>query len=462
LSSLSLPKKHTGFLQRGALFLTRWQWLWLVLAAPFFLFPTPSRILFLIIVPVLWLVGWLATGKPLPNTPANLPLLVMMSMVLVSLFATYDIAVSLPKIAGMLLGIGFFYAFIHASRKDDTFLFVLAAFLACGSGIAILGVAGTQWPEKYTFLNSFLSRLPVLFKGLPGAEAGFQPNEVAGALLWVLPLLIVIEIALIIGLYKRTKKHIWWIAAGIFLIGIITLLMFGVLLLTQSRGSLLALALGLFFLPSIFLKWRKIYLGLLLFIFVIIGVVSWRLGWIQKIYLETGNPGQSVTSLSGRVEIWDRAIMGIRDFPITGMGMNTFRYVIIVFYPTDYGSKDLGHAHNEFLQAGLDLGIPGMIGFLSLNLVMFWMLVQTWRNLQLETFEKSTSGFLPWISSAFVGKVLVVGFAGGLLAHLFFGLIDAVALGAKPGVMFWMLMGLITGLYLKQRRNTLTGTTLHA
>jgi len=33
-----------------------------------------------------------------------------------------------------------------------------------------------------------------------------------------------------------------------------------------------------------------------------------------------------------------------------------------------------------------------------------------------------------------------------LLAHLLYGLTDAVALGAKPGVLFWMLLGLIAGL----------------
>ncbi len=37
--------------------------------------------------------------------------------VLVSLYATYDIAVSLPKIAGMVLGIGAFYAVARAGDR---------------------------------------------------------------------------------------------------------------------------------------------------------------------------------------------------------------------------------------------------------------------------------------------------------------------------------------------------------
>jgi hypothetical protein len=42
---------------------------------------------------------------------------------------------------------------------------------------------------------------------------------------------------------------------------------------------------------------------------------------------------------------------------------------------------------------------------------------------------------------------LALGLGGGLLAHLLYGLTDAVALGAKPGVLFWMLLGLIAGLH---------------
>jgi hypothetical protein len=35
-----------------------------------------------------------------------------------------------------------------------------------------------------------------------------------------------------------------------------------------------------------------------------------------------------------------------------------------------------------------------------------------------------------------------------MLAHQIFGLTDAFLLGTKPGVVMWMLMGLVTGLYL--------------
>ena len=43
---------------------------------------------------------------------------------------------------------------------------------------------------------------------------------------------------------------------------------------------------------------------------------------------------------------------------------------------------------------------------------------------------------------------LVLGIAAGLLAHQIFGLTDAFMLGTKPGIVMWILMGIITGMYL--------------
>jgi len=99
---------------------------------------------------------------------------------------------------------------------------------------------------------------------------------------------------------------------------------------------------------------------------------------------------------------------------------------------------DFGHAHNEFLQAGLDLGIPGLIAFIALYIGAFWMLANVWKrspNPQLATFKMQ--------------RATILGLGGGLAAHLLYGLTDAVALGAKPGVLFWMLLGLIAGLHLQ-------------
>jgi hypothetical protein len=44
-------------------------------------------------------------------------------------------------------------------------------------------------------------------------------------------------------------------------------------------------------------------------------------------------------------------------------------------------------------------------------------------------------------------KIAVLGLGGGLLAHLLWGMTDAMALGARPAFPFWILLGLISGLH---------------
>ena len=113
---------------------------------------------------------------------------------------------------------------------------------------------------------------------------------------------------------------------------------------------------------------------------------------------------------------------------------------------------DFGHAHNEYLQAALDLGLPGLIAFLAIYLVSFWMLAQTWGSSWHAAGPDIGQGpGLNW-GSPLVVRCLVVGLGAGLFAHAAFGLFDAVALGAKPGILFWMLLGLIAALYQWQQK----------
>ncbi|MCJ7623964.1 MAG: hypothetical protein MUO76_10710, partial [Anaerolineaceae bacterium] len=131
-------------------FIDRYHWLWLILAAPFLVFPSPIRSLALIIIPVLWFL-YLWQGRienikyKIENstkkiediklkiedcdeglegslskpgflvTPLNLSLVLLAVMLLVSLWATYSIEQSLEKISGLILGLGVFFALIRES-----------------------------------------------------------------------------------------------------------------------------------------------------------------------------------------------------------------------------------------------------------------------------------------------------------------------------------------------------------
>jgi len=426
----------------------------IIFAAPFLLFPSPKRSIFLLIVPLLWIISWVALKKPLFSTPLNLPIMLLMFMVLVSLYATYSIEISLPKIAGMVLGVGFFFAFVYSVKSENGIKWTLLLFLLTGFGISGVGLLGLQQFQKIGFLQPLINRLPVALTNLPGAEGGFHPNEVAGAILWFFPLMMSLSWWLLV----KRKRILQTVGPGkysiILIISILILLfVFMVFLLAQSRSAFLALLITfcLFLIISLPSKWRLAGGFVLILLTSLLGWYSWQQGWVQRLYEVTtsGDTTASVVTLNGRVEIWSRAIYGIQDFPFTGMGMNTFRKIMPILYPlfTISPEVDIGHAHNEFLQAALDLGIPGLIALIAIYFVAFSMLFQTWQKSGRHSFTRSARGLDKILLSSSGIKALSMGIFASLLAHALYGLTDAVALGAKPGILFWMLLGLTAGLH---------------
>ena len=51
------------------------------------------------------------------------------------------------------------------------------------------------------------------------------------------------------------------------------------------------------------------------------------------------------------------------------------------------------------------------------------------------------------LADARLVQFAVLGLGGGLLAHMLWGLTDAMALGARPAFLFWVILGLISGLH---------------
>ncbi len=227
-----------------------------------------------------------------------------------------------------------------------------------------------------------------------------------------------------------------------------------VFLLTQSRGGLIALTATAFLtlLISLLSKIRWYGVIVVVLMLIVMGYAVFAHWGTVQAWLMGNNLASDLTfsigTLQQRVEIWRRALAAIRDFPFTGMGMNVFRKALPQLYPifSFPNSFDIGHAHNEFLQSALDLGIPGLIAFIALYIGAFWMLVRLWVASRHPSTVIDESGILGLSASVFL-RAAVIGLGSGLAAHFFYGLTDAIALGAKPGLLFWMLLALISSLY---------------
>ncbi len=386
------------------------------------------------------LARWLATGELWPATPFNAALLLFGLMLPVAWWASAARDLSWPKLTGLILGLLAFRALALGIRDRRTLAWGLAAFAATGAGILAVGGLGTGWSAKVALLQPLVQRLPQLFADLPGAPAlGVNANQLAGAALLYLPFCL----ALAVGSWREGRRGVALASfAGAAVVG-------GVLLLTQSRSGWIGGAAGLAVLGTLgglTSGRRRVRLAALVLPVILLLALGGIVAFLgpQHIAALWTAPASAAgadvvgvaaavgpVSLSGRVEIWSRALYAIQDFPFTGVGLGAFRQVVNLLYPlfTVGPDVDIAHAHNIFLQVALDVGLPGLIAYLAL----LWV-----------------AGGLGWQVARRRSSLIrapALGLLAGLAGLHVYGLTDALALGSKPGIAFWMSLGLLVGLW---------------
>lgn len=313
---------------------------------------------------------------------------------------------------------------VHSKRSAALQRWCLVFLIGGGVVVAIMSLFGTQWSTKVPALSLVLDRLPRVLLGVfEGAENGFSPNQLAGTLLAIIPLLLAVWVAELGG-----KRRWGALLAG----GLGLVLLLGVLLATQSRTGyvgLMAALLILLFFPS---RWgRIILLGGVALALLAVSVTPVASMLIQLDASTTGDVEFRGVNAAGRLEVWSRALLVLRDFPLTGIGLGTFRALVPLLYPltTAPMDYDIAHAHNFFLQTGLDFGLPGLVALLALTGLALWQGLSLWLT--------SPSG---------QARTVAAGLSAALIGGAVYGLADAVAMGAKTNIFFWALVALLLGL----------------
>ncbi len=332
-----------------------------------------------------------------------------------------------------------FWLIVTYSSLDLRYLWLaVTGFMACTVLIAAVAPLGISWLYKFQGIDFILQRVPSPLRGVfQGADSGFHPNQVAGTLLYGLPLMIVVTAG-----QWRNRAHSFFYYRGLTL----TLLVLLVFLATQSRAGLLGLGLGLGIIALVRLAWgRWLLLGALLLF-----ILSYPLLPPALFELISDAPPIAAvggtTSLGFRQEVWTQAINAAHDFPFTGVGLGTFRNVVRLLYPLNVAfDYDIAHAHNFFLQSALDFGLPGLIALLAIYLVAIVRCIAIIRRGNVVTV--SDQGDIR--TSATVRpdlRLLGLGLLSVLVAQSIYSQLDAVAMGAKTNFLFWYLLALILGL----------------
>ncbi len=412
--------------------INRWEWLLYLFLLLLVVFPSGLHSLALLLIPLLWLVRKISTGHFFPPTPLDVSVFVLGLALFLSLYAVFDINLSFPKIAGLIMGISLFYAGVQFVQQYRHGKWYLLGFIICaGTGMGVFALIYSRWLPPFAFFNILKTFLPSSLPVNVGTVGNVvNVNELAGVLVWILPLLL----AAIAGLW-RPIWHTGRLSLRFLLLFLVGTLVFNTILMlgTQSRGGYISLLAAIIVMVTIRFRWGK-WLLLLSIIFAAVSIYAIGPGEIMA----RGSSTVQELGLQGRLEIWSRALYGISDFPITGMSMNGFRVLIHVLYPlftiaTDF---DIGHAHNHLLQAALDLGILGLAAYLAI-----WVL----------------SAFLLWRSWKDVGEgldcAIIIGLSGSFMAGWIFGIVDAISLGAKPGFLWWLLLALLVSIFLKTKKS---------
>lgn len=418
--------------------LVQWEWLVLLAFLPVVMVIKLPFTPLLLLIPLLWGGRWWATGRLTPATPLNGALWLLLLLTWFNFaFVTYDRALSVGKVALITHNVALFWAVVTAVAPSRRRLWrMMALFFLLNWLVVGLGFIGTKWSVKFPLIGPFLAQIPTL---LPASIDLFNPNQIAGTLLWCAPLAFTLSGVL---LWCYADLHRVLRARQIRFLQVVAVLTAGLtcglLLLTQSRGGLLGFALGCVGLVWLASGRAKPWLlgGAGLLGLLTAGLVGWfgleiLTPLTQPLGLTiTNDPAaDSLSTLNGRLEIWSRGVYVMQDFPFTGLGLNIFRSAVHPLYPllTIHPSVDIAHTHNQFLDVGVALGMPGLLAYLMVWLGWAGMLGQMWR-----------------VAHRPLYKGLTAGFFAVYLAALGYGLFDTVALGSKPSFFFWLMLALCT------------------
>ncbi len=268
--------------------------------------------------------------------------------------------------------------FVVAVHLPSQQLFTLTlVFLGTATGEALLGLIqyGDGANSAFRFGNHLM--------GLSASGTYINRNHLAGLLEMALPIALALLTATIghgvsqnsSRRSRRKRNFRQWLAhfsvarvnqtAVFAALGIAILLG---LIFTRSRSGISVAMLGILLCTLLFsyrLGGRNTYGLMGTFSAVglgLAGLIGLAPIWIRFAYIDP--------IASGRWKIFDATLQAIGEFFPLGSGAGTFEEVIRRFHPVDLPGITINHAHNEYLEWLLELGLPAAL-LLAVGLIFY-------------------------------------------------------------------------------------------
>lgn len=345
---------------------------------------------------------WLAVGRLTGSRMADGALLGLLLLLPLNLLNSLDDGVTRPLALAVVAGLALCGAVAAQTwLPRQSWLLLLA-----GLGVGVILLLGTRLgSNKLPFIDrEIYSLLPGGYHAFWDRDS-FNPNLAGGlAALFLLP---AVALAL--------KAEQWPVRDAAKIIAIALALL---LLLTQSRGALLASGVGLAVMSVA--RSRRWLVGWLLLAALVAGLALWLGPAVLFDNLLGRSQPLADSSLRARLELWQRALVLAGAFPLTGVGLGLFEAAVKLLAPTELISAGatFGHAHNIYLQLAAEMGLPA----LGLHLALFATLAGR-------------------LARAAGQSALALGLLGSLAAFLTHGLFDAIIASPQVALVVWGLFG---------------------
>jgi len=297
----------------------------------------------LVVVTLRWLLRALYRGGRIARCELYAPAGVFFVLLLPSFFATFDLGVSLRQAFSILMMLLTAIVAANLLRSESRAVGAVTWILIASAIISLLGLVQLFiWARYHVVLfqqNSDIVRIGDT-KLLRLTATYFDPNYFA--LYLIAPIVLGLFLALEGQASPRYRAFAWLVVA----------LGLAVFLMTFSRGAWVTLLafMAAFVLLRARAPARGVWLAMLIAVLIAAPVVTAMLVGI--------NP----TSVGRRLSLLRLGMEVMAAHPLTGTGLGTFRYL---------PQNELHRlAHSTYIQVGADAGIPALLAFLVLMIVL--------------------------------------------------------------------------------------------
>ncbi len=369
--------------------------------------------------------------------PCSIPIFVFFAAAVFSIVIAFDRHIALRDFREEVLDPLLYLLlalYCLRSRQDVTRL--LGALLGAGVLVALLGLA-----QYFLFKNTL-----VVEAGVRRVHAVYGSANSIGLLLdYVLP----VGLALVaVNIQKLFVGLAAWRPLILSIALCLPLLL--VLYLSQSLGAWVAIAVATLFITALSIRNRKVLFISGLVSIAVLGVILVVFHMPIADFVSGHHTSvHGVSTLTKRLYLWQSALNMIHDSPWFGYGMGNWlchysknaicdahmwHYWIVKDPVTGVatGLRDeptLSHPHNIILHIWVSMGIFGVLAFLVVLALFFWLFARIL--IHLRPTQSKGNSTLQWMT---------LGIGAAMLAAIVQGQVDSAFLEQDLAFCFWILI----------------------